>query len=79
MLVTDVYEDPVWTSTSKVQSEKLERLIDPTDAQKIQEPGGKGEHKYSGINATEILFPTSTQGQRWLVWLVCCLRVLWCT
>ena len=70
--VTTVYEDPTFASTAKTKTfDESERLIDPREAPKVQEPGGgKRNHKYECSQAPQQTH-SSTRGRWWPVWLVC--------
>ena len=75
--VTTVYDDPSFVSTAKTKTfGESNRLIDPMEAPKVQEPGdGKREHKYECSQAPQTHL--STSGRWWPVWLVCRTKKGW--
>ena len=79
--IETVYEDPYFSSTTKVTTQKYERLIDPADEQKRPDPRGQKEqeHKYNSHLAAEGQFCTVTDGRWWPIWLLCRTKKGWWT
>ena len=79
--VAEVYEDPEFSSKSRVVSENMEdvapkmgetmeRLIDPMEPHKMQDYSNKA-HKYGGQMEGSLFYSTGNTGRWWPVWIVC--------